>query len=85
MKVEGKKSGKAVYTKKFDWKEVGDIRLEYTNGEDTLILNQYTADAEFAKLKGFSYETPPTVERYVFWYVLKNGWFHEFCCRGNAK
>ncbi|WP_268629127.1 M56 family metallopeptidase [Paenibacillus alvei] len=72
LRAEGKKSGKPVYTKKLDWKEPGRIRLEYTNGKDTLIFNQYTADEEFSKLKGFSYETPPTtgqpVNRYVFWY-----------------
>ncbi|NEZ39990.1 hypothetical protein [Paenibacillus alvei] len=72
LRAEGKKSGKPVYTKRLDWKEPGGIRLEYTNGKDTLIFNQYTADEEFSKLKGFSYETPPTtgqpVNRYVFWY-----------------
>ncbi|GAV14249.1 MULTISPECIES: hypothetical protein [Paenibacillus] len=72
LRAEGRRSGKPVYTKKLDWKEPGAIRLEYTNGKDTLTFNQYTADEEFSKLKGFSYETPPTtgkhVNRYVFWY-----------------
>ncbi|MBD8499167.1 M56 family metallopeptidase [Paenibacillus arenosi] len=77
LRAEGKKSGKPVFTKKFEWKETA-IQLAYTNGKDELILNQYTAGAEYLKLKGFEYEQPydkrtrkepdSNIPKYVFWY-----------------
>ncbi|WP_028594000.1 M56 family metallopeptidase [Paenibacillus assamensis] len=77
LRAEGKKSGKPVYSKKFEWKETA-IQLAYTNGKDELILNQYTAGPEYQKLKGFEYEQPydkrtrkepdSNIPKYVFWY-----------------
>ncbi|TVX87067.1 M56 family metallopeptidase [Paenibacillus agilis] len=77
LRAEGKKSGKPVYTKRFEWKETA-IQLMYTNGKDELILNQYTAGPDYQKLKGFEYEQPydkrtrkepdPNIPKYVFWY-----------------
>ncbi|MCE5173493.1 hypothetical protein LQV63_30105 [Paenibacillus profundus] len=60
LKAEAKTkgNGKGIYTKKMEWKEVGRIHLEYTNGKDTLILSQYTVGPDEAKLKDFVYEHP---------------------------
>ncbi|TVX87068.1 hypothetical protein [Paenibacillus agilis] len=75
---EGKKSGKAVYIKKMDWKEVGRVHLTYTNGKDEISIDQYTAGPDYLKLKGFVFEHPydkkrkkgpdPNTPKYVFWY-----------------
>ncbi|MDR0271180.1 hypothetical protein [Paenibacillus sp.] len=66
--AEGVKSGKDFYTKKYDWKEAGKIELEYTDGKDELIINQYMADKEFAKLKGTEYAVMPDGKKYAFQY-----------------
>ncbi|MFU1794656.1 hypothetical protein ACM1RC_12395 [Paenibacillus azoreducens] len=68
LRAEGKKSGKPVYTKKLDWKEPGRVELRYTDGKDELIINQYTADDEFAKLKGTEFSKQPDGRKYFFQY-----------------
>ncbi|MFU1794657.1 hypothetical protein ACM1RC_12400 [Paenibacillus azoreducens] len=64
--AEGVKSGKDFYTKKYDWKEPGRVELRYTDGKDELIINQYTADEEFAKLKGTEFSKQPDGRKYFF-------------------
>ncbi|WP_339264888.1 M56 family metallopeptidase [Paenibacillus sp. FSL R5-0470] len=69
LRAEGKKSGKPVFTKKMDWKEADDIRLEYTNGKDTLAITKYTVDADGTKNNGFFDDDLPAnvFPKYVFW------------------
>ncbi|WP_433620622.1 M56 family metallopeptidase [Paenibacillus cellulositrophicus] len=70
VRAEGKKSGKPVYAKKIDWKEAATIRLEYTNGKDTLAISKYTLDSEGSKKKGFFEDELPAhiYPKYVFWH-----------------
>ncbi|KOP66716.1 peptidase M56 [Bacillus sp. FJAT-18019] len=70
VRAEGKKSGKPVYAKKIDWKEAATIRLEYTNGKDTLAISKYTLDSEGSKKKGFFEDDFPAhiYPKYVFWH-----------------
>jgi len=69
LRLEGKKSGKPIFMKKMDWTEAGDMRLEYTNGEDTLAITKYTVDAKNVKKKGyFDDELPAHIyPKYVYW------------------
>ncbi|WP_245237922.1 hypothetical protein [Paenibacillus etheri] len=69
LQAEGKKSGKPVFTKKMNWKEADDIRLEYTNGKDTLAITKYTVDADGSKNNGFFDDDLPAnvFPKYVFW------------------
>lgn len=73
VRAEGKKSGKPIYVKKIDWKEAATIRLEYTNGKDTLAISKYTLDAEGSKKKGiFEDDLPAHIyPKYVFWHTDK--------------
>ena len=68
VRAEGKKSGKPVYAKKIDWKEAATIRLEYTNGKDTLAISKYTLDSEGSKKNGFFEDDFPAhvYPKYVF-------------------
>ncbi|MGG4340790.1 hypothetical protein [Paenibacillus lautus] len=70
VRVEGKKSGKPIYVKKIDWKEAATIRLEYTNGKDTLAISKFTLDSEGSKKKGFFESDLPAdiYPKYVFWH-----------------
>ncbi|MBY0164888.1 M56 family metallopeptidase [Cytobacillus firmus] len=70
VRAEGKKSGKPVYAKKIDWKEAATIRLEYTNGKDTLAISKYMLDSEGSKKKGFFEDDLPAdiYPKYVFWH-----------------
>ncbi|MFU1794659.1 M56 family metallopeptidase [Paenibacillus azoreducens] len=68
LRAEGRKSDKPVYTKKLDWKEPGRVELRYTDGKDELIINQYTADEEFAKLKGTEFSKQADGRKYFFQY-----------------
>jgi bla regulator protein blaR1 len=68
LQAEGKKSGKPIFTKKMNWKEADDIRLEYTNGKDTLAITKYTVDADGSKNNGFFDDDLPAnvFPKYVF-------------------
>ncbi|MGG4340792.1 M56 family metallopeptidase [Paenibacillus lautus] len=70
VKAEGKKSGKPIYAKKIDWKEAATVRLEYTNGKNTLAISKYTLDSEGSKKKGFFEDDFPAdiYPKYVFWH-----------------
>ncbi|SMF84957.1 bla regulator protein blaR1 [Paenibacillus uliginis N3/975] len=70
VRAEGKKSGKPIYAKKIDWKEAATIRLEYTNGKDTLAISKYMLDSEESKKKGFFEDDLPAhiYPKYVFWH-----------------
>ncbi|BFH62880.1 M56 family metallopeptidase [Paenibacillus azoreducens] len=70
VRAEGKKSGKPIYAKKIDWKEAATIRLEYTNGKNTLAISKYTLDAEGSKKQGFFEDDLPAqiYPKYVFWH-----------------
>ncbi|MBE9918223.1 M56 family metallopeptidase [Paenibacillus donghaensis] len=70
VRAEGKKSGKPIYAKKIDWKEAATIRLEYTNGKNTLALSKYTLDSEGSKKQGFFEDDFPAqiYPKYVFWH-----------------
>lgn len=70
VRAEGKESGKPIYAKKIDWKEAATIRLEYTNGKDTLAISKYTLDPEGSKKKGFFEDDFPAhiYPKYVFWH-----------------
>jgi len=69
LRAEGKKSGKPIYTKKMNWNEAEDIRLEYTNGEDTMAFMKYTIETKERKNKGyFDDKLPASVyPKYVYW------------------
>ncbi|MDR0271178.1 DUF4367 domain-containing protein [Paenibacillus sp.] len=69
-KAEGKKSGKPIYAKKIDWKEAATIRLEYTNGKNTLAISKHTLDSEGSKKQGFFEDDFPAhvYPKYVFWH-----------------
>jgi len=69
LRAEGKKSGKPIFMKKMDWNESGDMRLEYTNGEDTLAITKYTVDAKDRKKKGYFDDKLPAhiYPKYVYW------------------
>ncbi|WP_339241235.1 hypothetical protein [Paenibacillus sp. FSL F4-0243] len=69
LRAEGKKSGKPVFTKKMDWKEADDIRLEYTNGEDTLAITKFVVDAKEGKKKGYFDDNLPAniFPKYIYW------------------
>ncbi|WP_339295624.1 hypothetical protein MKY82_05055 [Paenibacillus sp. FSL W7-1279] len=69
VRAEGKKSGKPIYAKKIDWKEVASIRLKYASGKDTLGFSKYAADSEGSKKKGFFNDKLPAhvFPKYVFW------------------
>ncbi|MFD0617471.1 hypothetical protein ACFQZR_08325 [Paenibacillus sp. GCM10027629] len=69
LRAEGKKSGKPIYMKKMNWNEAEDIRLEYTNGDDTLAFNKYTVETKDRKNKGyFDDKFPANVfPKYVYW------------------
>lgn len=70
VRAEGKESGKPIYAKKIDWKEAATIRLEYTNGKDTLAISKYMLDSEGSKKKGFFEDDLPAhiYPKYVFWH-----------------
>ena len=70
IRAEGKENGKPIYAKKIDWKEAATIRLEYTNGKDTLAISKYTLDPEGSKKKGFFEDDFPAhvYPKYVFWH-----------------
>ncbi|WP_339221797.1 M56 family metallopeptidase [Paenibacillus sp. FSL W7-1332] len=70
VRAEGKESGKPIYAKKIDWKEAATIRLEYTNGKDTLAISKFTLDSEGSKKKGFFEDDFPAhiYPKYVFWH-----------------
>ncbi|GIP26185.1 methicillin resistance mecR1 protein [Paenibacillus sp. J23TS9] len=70
VRAEGKKSGKPIYAKKINWKEAATIRLEYTNGKDTLAISKYMLDSEGNKKKGFFEDDLPAhiYPKYVFWH-----------------
>ncbi|WP_339295626.1 M56 family metallopeptidase [Paenibacillus sp. FSL W7-1279] len=69
VRAEGKESGKPIYAKKIDWKEAATIRLEYTNGKDTLVISKFMLDSEGSKKKGFFEDDFPAhvYPKYVFW------------------
>lgn len=70
VRAEGKESGKPIYAKKIDWKEAATIRLEYTNGKDTLVISKFMLDSEGSKKKGFFEDDFPAhiYPKYVFWH-----------------
>ncbi|WP_098744692.1 hypothetical protein [Paenibacillus sp. EZ-K15] len=70
VRAEGKESGKPIYAKKIDWKEAATIRLEYTNGKDTLAISKFTLDSEGSMKKGFFEDDFPAhiYPKYVFWH-----------------
>lgn len=70
VRAEGKESGKPIYAKKIDWKEAATIRLEYTNGKDTLAISKFMLDSEGSKKKGFFEDDFPAhiYPKYVFWH-----------------
>lgn len=70
IRAEGKESGKPIYAKKIDWKEAATIRLEYTNGKDTLAISKFMLDSEGSKKKGFFEDDFPAhvYPKYVFWH-----------------
>lgn len=70
VRAEGKKSGKPIYAKKISWKEAATIRLEYTNGNDTLAISKYMLDSEGNKNQGFFEDDLPAhiYPKYVFWH-----------------
>jgi len=69
LRAEGKKSGKPIYMKKMNWNEAEDIRLEYTNGDDTLAFNKYTVDTKDKNNKGYFDDKLPAkvFPKYVYW------------------
>ncbi|MDR0271176.1 M56 family metallopeptidase [Paenibacillus sp.] len=70
VRAEGKKSGKPIYAKKIDWKEAATIRIEYTNGKNTLAISKYMLDSEGSKKQGFFEDDFPAhiYPKYVFWH-----------------
>ncbi|MBX4150767.1 M56 family metallopeptidase [Paenibacillus lautus] len=70
VRAEGKESGKPIYAKKIDSKEAATIRLEYTNGKDTLVISKFMLDSEGSKKKGFFEDDFPAhvYPKYVFWH-----------------
>ncbi|MCR8842447.1 M56 family metallopeptidase [Paenibacillus sp. SC116] len=68
VRAEGKKSGKPIYVKKIDWKEAAAIRLEYTNGKETIALSKYTFGPDDVKKKGFFEDDLPAhiYPKYMF-------------------
>ncbi|MGC6590218.1 M56 family metallopeptidase [Paenibacillus sp. Dod16] len=70
VRAEGKESGKPIYAKKIDWKEAATIRLEYTNGKDTLAISKFMLDSEESKKNGFFEDDFPAhiYPKYVFWH-----------------
>lgn len=70
VRAEGKESGKPIYAKKINWKEAATIRLEYTNGKDTLVISKFMLDSEGSKKKGFFEDDFPAhiYPKYVFWH-----------------
>ncbi|RAR40481.1 M56 family metallopeptidase [Paenibacillus sp. MDMC362] len=70
VRAEGRESGKPIYAKKIDWKEAATIRLEYTNGKDTLAISKFMLDSEGSKKKGFFEDDFPAhiYPKYVFWH-----------------
>ncbi|MCG7407091.1 M56 family metallopeptidase [Paenibacillus sp. ACRRX] len=69
LRAEGKKSGKPLYTKKMEWNEAATLRLEYTNGKDTLTISRYMLDTGETDKKGFFEDNFPKhiYPKYVFW------------------
>ncbi|WP_245583554.1 M56 family metallopeptidase [Paenibacillus assamensis] len=76
VRAEGKKSGKPIYVKKIDWTEAATIRLEYTNGKDTIAISKYTMGVDAGKKKGFFEDDLPAdiYPKYMFWHDDK----HEY-------
>ncbi|WP_019421363.1 DUF4367 domain-containing protein [Paenibacillus sp. OSY-SE] len=55
--VKAEAKGKVVYSKKMEWKEAGDIKLEYKKGKDNIILHMQTDYSEDKKTKEYKYES----------------------------
>ncbi|TVX93396.1 M56 family metallopeptidase [Paenibacillus agilis] len=70
VRSEGKESGKPLYVKEIDWKEAATIRLEYTNGKDTIAISKHSLDSETLKKKGFFEDDLPAhiYPKYMFWH-----------------
>lgn len=59
LKAEAKKKGKEVYSKKYNWSKADSIKLEYTNGENNLIMSYIAFDPKGVTIdqKGYSYQS----------------------------
>ncbi|BFH59731.1 DUF4367 domain-containing protein [Paenibacillus azoreducens] len=57
VKAEAAAKGKGVYYKKFDWKEVGEINLEFANGKDNLQMQISYSLTKDKSNGGYSYRT----------------------------
>lgn len=55
--VKAEAKGKVVYSKKMEWTEAGEIKLEYKKGKDNIILHMQTDYSEDKEAKGYKYES----------------------------
>ncbi|WP_289356989.1 hypothetical protein [Paenibacillus sp. S-12] len=55
--VKAEAKGKVVYSKKMEWTEAGEIKLEYKKGKDNIILHMQTDYSEEKEAKEYTYES----------------------------